>query len=104
MAKQKAFNRGWVVGTCFGQGSRDAARLQAAMSAGCQLGPRGVKLRSRSRRSSGAGTLLDPAVIDELFQDPRKRLLGYFQDFEQIGDAEAGMARDEVQNAMMGAS
>ena len=49
-----------------------------------------------------AGPLHDIALVDELLQHAPEALLGDFQHVEQIGDAQAGMAGDEVQHAMVG--
>ena len=50
------------------------------------------------------GLLLDEAVVDELLQDAAEALLGDLEDVEEVGDADAGMAVDEMDDAVMGAA
>ena len=52
----------------------------------------------------GALALHDIALVDELLEHAAERLLGDFQDVEQVGDLDAGIAVDEVQHAMVGAA
>ena len=51
-----------------------------------------------------ARPLLDEAGVDELLQHAAEALLGDLEDVEQVGDADAGMAVDEVDDAVMGAA
>ena len=52
----------------------------------------------------GALALHDIALVDELLEHAAERLLGDFQDIEEVGDLDAGIAVDEVQHAMVGAA
>ena len=49
-----------------------------------------------------AAALGDPAFIDELLQDARQALLGDLENVEQISNAQARVAIDEMQHAVMG--
>ena len=51
-----------------------------------------------------AGALHDIALVDQLLQHAAQALLGDVEDVEQIGDAQARMAIDEMQHAVMGAA
>src|SRR5262249_1406564 len=51
-----------------------------------------------------AGPLRDPASIDQLFEHSRKTLLGNLQDLQEIGNAQARVAIDKMQYAVMGAA
>ena len=48
-----------------------------------------------------ARLLLDPALVHQLLEHAGQALLGDLQDLEQVGDAQARMAVDEVQHAVM---
>ncbi len=52
----------------------------------------------------GPGALDDVAVVDEFAQHAAEALLGDFQDIEQIGDPDAGMAVDEMQHPVVRAA
>ena len=52
----------------------------------------------------GALLLHDVALVDELLEHAAERLLGDFQNVEQLGDLHAGIAIDEMQHAMMRAA
>ena len=51
-----------------------------------------------------AGLLLDISLVDQLLQHAAKALLGDLEHVEQVGDAQAGVSVDEMQNAVMGAA
>ncbi len=52
----------------------------------------------------GALLLHDIAFIDQLLEHAAERLLGDFQNIEQLGDLHAGIAIDEMQDAMVRAA
>jgi len=52
----------------------------------------------------GALLLHDIAFVNQLLEDATERLFGDLQDVEQAGDFHAGVAVDEMQDAMMGAA
>src|SRR5665213_757514 len=51
-----------------------------------------------------AGLLFDEAAVDELLQHAPEALLGDLQDIEQVGNSHAGVAIDEVNDAMVRAA
>src|SRR5204863_155280 len=51
-----------------------------------------------------AGLLHDPPLIHELLENAGQALLRNLQNLQQVGDAKAGMAIDEMQHAVMRAS
>ena len=53
---------------------------------------------------SGPGLLSHVAVVNEVAQYAAKALLGDLQDIEQVRDAHAGMAIDEMKHAMVRAA
>jgi hypothetical protein len=52
----------------------------------------------------GPCSLQDEATIDKLLQDPRQTLLRNLQDVEQIGDANARLATNEVEHTVVRAT
>ena len=51
-----------------------------------------------------AGLLHDVAFVEQLLEHPAQRLLGDAQHVEQIGDLQAGIAVDEMHDAVMRAA
>jgi hypothetical protein len=51
-----------------------------------------------------AGFLEDVAIIDELLQDAGQGLLGNAKDFKEIGNSQAGVAGNEVDNTVVSAA
>ena len=51
----------------------------------------------------GAGPALDEILLDQLLEHPVEALLGDAQDVEELGDGQARLAVDEMQDAVMGA-
>lgn len=51
-----------------------------------------------------SGYLLDKTGLDQILEDARQALLGYAQHLQKISHRQAGIAVDEVQNAVMGAA
>src|SRR5690606_28676913 len=86
-----------------GEGGADAAllRMEEAQREGAACGGRIEQALAAVDR---AGQLLDEAAIDELLEDAAETLLGELEDIEEIGDADAGMPVEEVDDAMMGAA
>lgn len=51
-----------------------------------------------------ARTLGDEPFVDQLLEDTRQRLFGDFENIEELGDAQAGIAVDEMKDPVMGAA
>ena len=51
----------------------------------------------------GAHPALDEVLLDQLLEHPVEALLGDAQDVEELGDGQARLAADEMQDAVMGA-
>src|SRR3712207_5439544 len=102
-------------------GEEEAARgiLQAIVSVregphdapGLQLGETTRQLMARSCGEKealaavrGPGPLLDEPLLDELLQDAVEALLGDAQNVQKLGDGQAGLPIDEMENAVMGAA
>ena len=64
----------------------------------------GTRIKQPLAAIVGAFFLHDIAFIDQLLEDATERLLGDFQDIEQVGDLDPGIAVDEVQDAVVGAA
>ena len=79
---------------------RDAARLhgvEPARQGGALVG----RVQQPLASVGLARHLHDPPLVDQLLEDAGQTLLGDLEDVEQVGDAQAGMAVDEVQHPVV---
>ena len=93
------------VGTGAELRQRRGRRAEPAVRSRLARAPTGLR---SDKAGAGAGRhsrpLHDTALVDQLLQHTAEALLGDLQNVEQVGDAQARVAVDEVQDAMMGAA
>ncbi len=73
-----------------------------AASRSASARPRSVGNRSRSRRSEAPACCIDIALVDQLLEHAAQALLGDVEDVQEVGDAQARMAVDEMEHPVMG--
>ena len=90
-----------------GPAAFNASDRRTELRRGEPLGQRPAPLGGEQQplAAIGAARLLhDIALVDQLLQHARQALLGDGEDVEQVGDAQARMAIDEMQHAVMRAA